>query len=52
MSEKLKENMSKEISEYIREQENEAGKIPCIYNGEDEYDEARYIVEQIEIVVE
>ena len=28
--------------------QNEEGKIPCIYNGEDEYDEARYIVEQIE----
>ncbi len=28
--------------------ENEEGKLPCIYNGEDEYDEARYIVEQIQ----
>ena len=28
--------------------QNEEGKIPCIYNGEDEYDEARYIVEKIE----
>ena len=27
--------------------ENEEGHIPCIYSGEDEYDEARYIVEQI-----
>ena len=27
--------------------ENEEGHIPCIYCGEDEYDEARYIVEQI-----
>ncbi len=28
--------------------ENEEGQLPCIYNGEDEYDEARYIVEQIQ----
>lgn len=28
--------------------ENEEGKIPCIYCGEDEYDEGRYIVEQIQ----
>ena len=27
--------------------ENEEGHIPCMYCGEDEYDEARYIVEQI-----
>lgn len=27
--------------------ENEEGHIPCIYCGEDEYDEGRYIVEQI-----
>ncbi len=27
--------------------ENEEGSIPCIYQGEDEYDEARYIIEQI-----
>ncbi len=27
--------------------ENEEGSLPCIYQGEDEYDEARYIVEQI-----
>ena len=27
--------------------ENEEGKLPCIYQGDDEYDEARYIVEQI-----
>ena len=27
--------------------ENDEGQIPCIYCGEDEYDEARYIVEQI-----
>ena len=27
--------------------ENEEGHLPCIYCGEDEYDEGRYIVEQI-----
>ena len=27
--------------------ENDEGQIPCIYCGEDEYDEGRYIVEQI-----
>ena len=27
--------------------ENEEGKLPAIYQGDDEYDEARYIVEQI-----
>lgn len=27
--------------------ENEEGSLPCIYQGDDEYDEARYIVEQI-----
>ena len=27
--------------------ENEEGQLPCIYCGEDEYDEGRYIVEQI-----
>ena len=27
--------------------ENEEGNLPCIYQGDDEYDEARYIVEQI-----
>ena len=27
--------------------ENEEGKLPCIYKGDDEYDEARYIAEQI-----
>jgi len=27
--------------------ENEEGHLPCIYQGEDEYDEARYITEQI-----
>ncbi len=27
--------------------ENEEGKLPCLYQAEDEYDEARYIVEQI-----
>ena len=27
--------------------ENDEGKLPCIYKGDDEYDEARYIVEQI-----
>ena len=27
--------------------ENEEGHLPCIYYGEDEYDEGRYIVEQI-----
>ena len=28
--------------------ENDEGSLPCIYCGEDEYDEGRYIVEQIE----
>lgn len=28
--------------------ENEEGHLPCIYCGEDEYDEGRYIVEQID----
>ncbi len=28
--------------------QNEQGSIPCLYQSEDEYDEARYIVEQIE----
>ncbi len=28
--------------------ENEEGALPCLYQAEDEYDEARYIVEQIE----
>lgn len=28
--------------------ENEEGKLPCIYHGDDEYDEARYIIEQIQ----
>ncbi len=27
--------------------ENDEGNLPCIYQGDDEYDEARYIVEQI-----
>ena len=27
--------------------ENEEGNLPCVYQGDDEYDEARYIVEQI-----
>ena len=27
--------------------ENDEGSMPCIYQGDDEYDEARYIVEQI-----
>ena len=27
--------------------ENEEGNLPCIYKGDDEYDEARYIAEQI-----
>ena len=27
--------------------ENDEGSLPCIYQGDDEYDEARYIVEQI-----
>ena len=27
--------------------ENDEGKLPCIYQGDDEYDEARYIIEQI-----
>ena len=27
--------------------ENDEGQVPCIYCGEDEYDEGRYIVEQI-----
>ena len=27
--------------------ENEEGKLPCLYSGEDEYDEGRYIVQQI-----
>ena len=27
--------------------ENDEGSLPCIYNGEDEYDEATYIVQQI-----
>ena len=27
--------------------ENDEGHLPCIYQGEDEYDEARYIIEQI-----
>jgi len=27
--------------------QNEEGNLPCIYQGDDEYDEARYIVEQI-----
>ena len=27
--------------------ENDEGELPCIYNGEDEYDEATYIVQQI-----
>ena len=28
--------------------ENDEGSLPCLYCGEDEYDEGRYIVEQIE----
>ncbi len=28
--------------------ENEEGSLPCLYQAEDEYDEARYIVEQIQ----
>ncbi len=28
--------------------ENEEGKLPCLYQAEDEYDEGRYIVEQIQ----
>lgn len=28
--------------------ENDEGNLPCLYCGEDEYDEARYLVEQIE----
>ena len=28
--------------------ENEEGALPCLYQAEDEYDEARYIVEQIQ----
>ena len=27
--------------------ENDEGHLPCIYQGDDEYDEARYIIEQI-----
>ena len=27
--------------------QNEEGNLPCIYNGEDEYDEATYIIQQI-----
>ncbi len=27
--------------------ENDEGELPCIYSGDDEYDEARYVVEQI-----
>ncbi len=27
--------------------QNDEGELPCIYSGEDEYDEARYVVEQI-----
>ena len=30
--------------------ENEEGKLPCIYKAEDEYDEASYIVKQINIL--
>ena len=28
--------------------QNDEGHLPCIYSGEDEYDEGRYIVEQIQ----
>lgn len=30
--------------------ENEEGKLPCIYKAEDEYDEASYIVKQINML--